>query len=337
MIRHCGGMKWFVIFVCGCLVGGGAMFYFQQPSNPASNYSESKESVGVEPESEEISGGVLEENLVTGDISNIPWQKHISQLYNSLYNGDLYGEKRDKSIDEVLEYLRLCEKNESAGFSFWDNEDEARLKSLFQGYETSVKSLPNPYMDEDVFYRWATKEFWEYCTKIEHSETGNPWEEEGMVVLTGLWGIEHPISSKGLYQFLCENFHTAIKVRTAQAAKHPFRVRDHMIETVLQMKEPVDNEDTPSIELDKEDLLAVEEMRSFLSIKLEILNFIIEGISNEKIKEEARSQFDRAVMKPAELQFFYNSLRDGYSEKYLNSEGVGNDDVFIPCKERDLI
>lgn len=169
--------------------------------------------------------------LVRGDLSNIPWQKHIYQLEIAFNNGDLYGDEREQARVELLEYFSLCKENKSTPYPFIDAEHVEKLRHLFQGKEHYKAHIDQDEDDEldskssrwvfkdDNFYGFANRIFYHYITGIEDSFDN--WEQTRQQFAENMFGFDHSVSDKGLYNYLCQNFEEAIKI-SPQAIESKF-------------------------------------------------------------------------------------------------------------------
>lgn len=221
-------MKTIISIVLGIAIGAGSMsLWSNHRQNSKRNLVEKAHPFQLE-ESKESTAVADTPMMVTGDITNVLWQKHIYQLALDVHKGDLLGERRVEAQREVDSYYRLCEAADSNRFTFIRAERIEELHHMFQGVdhfrehiEAYRESNPGYHYStirlvgdgEDDFYRFACREYFQFL--VDDEEDGIVgWDEIRQKLATELFQIDHTVSDRGLYGFLSENFDSAVSKET---------------------------------------------------------------------------------------------------------------------------
>ena len=219
-------MKTILALLFGVIVGAVCTHFYHEGAG-----GERSEQVVVEPESEAAVSEpqVLPLTIVEGDLDNVPWQKEVYRLYQAIEEGDLYGDERVEAQQKVDNYIRLCRERDTSVFPFIRQQKVNKLHAFFSGIENFKKEIEqfresnNSYYmalmrltyDEDGFYGYSNREYYQFLVDdLDDGIVG--WDETRQKLASDLFDIDYPISDKGFYRYIGENFAHATSTQTYQ-------------------------------------------------------------------------------------------------------------------------
>lgn len=221
-------MKLIISLVLGIMIGAGLMFGWLNHNNNHKGDSDFINQTVLPEKPKKTTEIEKAPTMVRGDIDNVPWQKYINQLAWAVHHGDILGDERVEAQNEINEYYRLCEVAGSDRFPFIRAERIEALRHLFQGVEHFKKHIEH-YREsnkayhyilmqfvgdgEDDFFRYACREYYQFLVNDEDDGIVG-WDETRQKLADELFEIGHPVSNRGFYRYLSENFDFAVSKDT---------------------------------------------------------------------------------------------------------------------------
>ena len=219
-------MKFFFTLIVGIVVGALSVYFYHHGTT-----EESSEQAGVESESEfcVLEPEPLLPTIVEGDLDNLSWQKEIYSLYQAIGSGDVYGDERVEAQRKVDDYIELCSERNTEIFPHIRQQKVNELYHFFNGLENFKKEIEqfretnNGYYlaltrltyDEAGFYGYANREYYQFLVDdLDDGIVG--WDKTRQKLASDLFGIDDPISDKGFYRYIGENFDQAVSTKTYQ-------------------------------------------------------------------------------------------------------------------------